>query len=98
MVQRTELTFALAFAQWVHRLAEDFPALRITLNGGIGCASDVRVLQDEASRLDGVMAGRWPLRDPLGLRDVRQSKPVRSVAEAISDYDAYAWRTLERKE
>ena len=57
--------------------------------------------------IDGVMAGRWPLRNPLALCDLRNLRDCdlgagrgasRPVADAIADYESYAWRTLDRRE
>ncbi|KAL1512400.1 hypothetical protein AB1Y20_005657 [Prymnesium parvum] len=90
--------------QWVHQLAVDFPQLRVTLNGGIQSVDEVEALRRGGTRLDGVMAGRWLLRDPLALWDLREScaegrrgEGRRSVADAIGTYDNYAWRQLQKK-
>lgn len=45
----------------VYRLREDFPALRIEINGGIASVADVRA---QLARVDGVMIGRHAYADP----------------------------------
>jgi len=69
----------------VLRLAEVFPGLRITLNGGLS-ASD---LQDAAAtRLDGLMCGRTVLRRPLDLaRDSRGAEKQGVVTSPLTDTD-----------
>ena len=60
----------------VHRLAADFPSLRITVNGGIDGMHGLRTAATAAGAagLDGLMCGRWVLRRPLDLWAV-QSEP-----------------------
>jgi tRNA-dihydrouridine synthase len=62
----------------VRRLANDFPELRVTLNGGINS------FQEESSMLDGVMAGRWFLRRPFDLCDSKEGKIA--AVRAFGDY------------
>ena len=50
----------------VRQLANDFPHLRITLNGGLRL-SDWPALRDRPGALDGIMCGRSVLRSPLDL-------------------------------
>ena len=71
---------------------------------GEGFLAEGTVLADDIAPgdgiIDGVMAGRWPLRNPLALWDLRSTGcgGRRSIADAIADYESYAWRTLDRRE
>lgn len=59
--------------EWVHQLTANFPRLRFTLNGGISSASQIQQLLDrESCKLDGLMVGRWMLRNPLAIWDMPQ--------------------------
>ena len=51
----------------VERLARDFPALRVTTNGGLASLDDVRAVR---APVRGAMAGRWLLQRPLDLCEV----------------------------
>lgn len=88
---------------YVYRLADDFPNLRITLNGGIRNFNDLRSYAMSAGRLDGLMAGRWLLQRPLDAwmldsepyivsnednkSNIRRST---SITDAIKDYAGWA--------
>ena len=54
---------------FVHALARDFPALRVTLNGGIRSLSvlQAQLASCAESGVDGIMVGRWLLARPLDL-------------------------------
>ena len=52
---------------WVYRLKEDFPRQEIVINGGITTLEDCL---EHLRRVDGVMLGREPYRNPWLLRDV----------------------------
>ncbi|KAH8064363.1 tRNA dihydrouridine synthase [Aureococcus anophagefferens] len=69
---------------FARRLARDFPALRVTRNGGIGSFGDSDARDDG---LDGVMAGRAVLRRPLDLG---------CAADALGAYADYV-RTSPRR-
>ena len=52
---------------WVYRLKSDFPRQEIVINGGITTLEDCL---EHLRRVDGVMLGREPYRNPWLLRDV----------------------------
>ena len=63
--------------QFVHRLAEEMPHIRVTLNGGLDLDQSARWLEasDRASAgsaeaIDGIMVGRAALRRPLDLAKI----------------------------
>ena len=69
----------------VERVANDFPGMRVTLNGGINSLSDLKALMNDESgsshRKGGVashMAGRWMLRRPCDLVTMRTEYLVSS--------------------
>eukprot|EP00563_Minutocellus_polymorphus_P001911 CAMPEP_0181034774 /NCGR_PEP_ID=MMETSP1070-20121207/7983_1 /TAXON_ID=265543 /ORGANISM="Minutocellus polymorphus, Strain NH13" /LENGTH=416 /DNA_ID=CAMNT_0023112317 /DNA_START=119 /DNA_END=1369 /DNA_ORIENTATION=- len=62
----------------VKRVANDFPDMRVTLNGGISCLEDLKATMSDGSeginRKESVsshMAGRWMLRRPFDLATIR---------------------------
>jgi len=61
--------------EFVHALTRDFPALRVTLNGGIRSLSGLRehLAACANSGVDGVMVGRWLLARPLDLPLVEEA-------------------------
>ncbi len=76
--------------QRVYRLKQDFPQLRIVLNGGI---TDLDQAADHLSHVDGVMLGRAAYQTPYLLAGVDEKlfgagrPPLRGkVAEAMLDY------------
>ena len=72
---------------FVTQLAEEFPNLDIVLNGGIASSLDVNDLKSIDTNLAGVMAGRWCLRSPLDLLQLRNTSttPI-SVLKTYMDY------------
>lgn len=78
----------------VHRLRQDFPALRLIINGGVDSTDSVR--EQLAAGLDGVMIGRKAYADPWWLVDVDAAvwspdetvpAPSRTdIALAMADY------------
>ena len=80
---------------FVNRLASDFDGkVKITLNGGITSMSELNSLQeDESSRIQSHMAGRWCLRRPLDLLTIEQSlsnTEMMNPVKAIERYTDYA--------
>ena len=80
---------------FVNRLASDFDGkVKITLNGGITSMSELNCLQeDESSRIQSHMAGRWCLRRPLDLLTIEQSlsnTEMMNPVKAIERYTDYA--------
>ncbi|NIP46529.1 MAG: tRNA dihydrouridine(20/20a) synthase DusA [Gammaproteobacteria bacterium] len=77
----------------VHRLKQDFPGLRIVVNGGI---ADLDQACRHLACLDGVMIGRAAYRDPFGLAradgaifgEHRPAPTRRAVLEAYAPYFA----------
>lgn len=52
---------------WVYRLKQDFPECEIVINGGINC---LQACLDHLQKVDGVMLGREPYRNPYLLHEV----------------------------
>jgi len=75
----------------VHRLAQDFPSLRVTLNGGVGSFDQV---ETHLPHVNGVMCGRWFLRRPLDLA----LGDTRVAARALDAYGAHAAGCVARRE
>ncbi len=67
---------------YVHRLKQDFPALRIVVNGGI---DTVEAVDAQATLVDGVMLGRAAYHDPyvLARADERLFGAAARTREAI---------------
>jgi len=78
--------------EWAHRLAALHPDLRVTLNGGIASAADLRLAAAQASDagLDGLMAGRWLLRDPFALLEAERVMAARGAALGSGSPDTSA--------
>ena len=75
---------------YVYRLKDDFPHLRIVVNGGIGTLDAV---EPHLSRVDGVMLGRVAYHDPyvLAQAEVRLfGGALRPRAAIVDDMFAYA--------
>jgi tRNA-dihydrouridine synthase A len=53
----------------VYRLKEDFPDLKIVLNGGINTSA---AIMRHLNRVDGIMVGRCAYQDPYALSDIQQ--------------------------
>jgi tRNA-dihydrouridine synthase A len=72
-----------------YRLKQDFPALRVVLNGGIATVEEVR---RHLARVDGVMLGRTAYQDPYRLAEIERALtgaalPERhAVVEAMLPY------------
>ena len=76
----------------VQRLKQDFPALRIVLNGGL---SDFGSIEHELPHVDGVMLGRVAYHDPYSLAQADwklfgDETPTRSRAEVLRAMIPYA--------
>jgi tRNA-dihydrouridine synthase A len=76
----------------VQRLNQDFPALRIVLNGGL---SDFGSIEHELPHVDGVMLGRVAYHDPYSLAQADwklfgDETPTRSRAEVLRAMIPYA--------
>jgi tRNA-dihydrouridine synthase A len=54
----------------VYRLRDDFPALRLEINGGVGSVADAA---GHLARVDGVMVGRKAYQDPWFLAELAQA-------------------------
>ena len=78
---------------FVTKLASDFPHLHIVLNGGIGSRHDFESVKNSGTRLAGVMAGRWCLRNPFDLLQLREN-PL-NPESIIDAYTAYAISELK---
>jgi tRNA-dihydrouridine synthase A len=74
----------------VYRLKEDFPGLKIILNGGIN--GSVGVIS-HLSKVDGIMVGRCAYQDPYALADVHQllfpGDPLPAREEVVYRYMQY---------
>ena len=82
----------------VHRLKRDFPALTIVINGGLSAWD---AIEDELTRVDGVMLGRVAYHDPyqLAVADWRifdDPTPARSRAEVVRAMVPYTEAELSR--
>jgi tRNA-dihydrouridine synthase A len=81
----------------VYRLKEDFPELKIILNGGINSSADI---MRHLSKVDGVMVGRCAYQDPYALSDIQQLLfggdflPARE--EVVNHYMQYIEQQLEQ--
>jgi len=96
--------------EYVHRLAAEFPDVRITLNGGLGWGESERILQRarqagsrQPGAIDGIMCGRAVLRSPLRLVGIDAANGLTPFdiealgarcIDAVRRYQAYAVRTL----
>ena len=97
---------------FVLRLAEEFPDLAFTLNGGMAGAEHVARTLQAHPVLDGVMAGRWVLQNPLdlagmdavlvggasGQREWSNDVVLATALGAINTYSAYALRAADTKD
>lgn len=81
----------------VYRLKEDFPGLKIILNGGIGGSDEVMT---HLKKVDGVMVGRCAYQDPYALADVPrllfEAGFLPSRDEVVYRYMEYIERQLEQ--
>jgi tRNA-dihydrouridine synthase A len=81
----------------VYRLKEDFPDLKIVLNGGINSSADV---MRHLNRVDGIMVGRCAYQDPYALLDIQQllfggdTLPARE--EVVNRYIPYIEQQLQQ--
>ena len=74
---------------FAERIANDFPYLKVTLNGGITSTRTFREMTSKDNGISSYMAGRWILRRPLDLLRVeeflkRQQQNVGSTSSRIS--------------
>ena len=86
------------------RLSNDFPNLRVTINGGISSINDAVRLRQIGPNLDGAMAGRLILRRPFDLLllemisdskvAVDRASQIQARLKAINAYSAYATEEL----
>jgi tRNA-dihydrouridine synthase A len=70
---------------FVYRLADDFPELRILINGGIRRTAEVR---DHLRHVDGVMIGRQAYRDPFWIAHLQE--------ELLNDLSGRTWTAPTR--
>ena len=97
----------------VQRVANDFPCVRVTLNGGISCLADLKAVMNDYGSEDvngkqGVssyMAGRWMLRRPFDLlatnrssRGLQRHNVDVLATKAIGNYIDYVDQALGRLE
>ena len=86
---------------YVERLAQDFPRLRVTLNGGVNDAAALKTHLANP-RIAGVMVGRWMLRRPLDLYDIHETclggggTSLHGKSAAVMSYAQYAVDVLSR--
>jgi len=82
----------------VHRLKRDFPALLISINGGI---TTFEQTEEQLQLVDGVMIGRqayknlWMLADADRRLFGAQSNPARCRREVIEQYSVYAQTQID---
>lgn len=80
-----------------YRLKEDFPGLKIILNGGINSSSD---MLGPLARVDGIMVGRCAYQNPYALSDVQQllfsGGPLPAREEVVYRYMQYIEQQLEQ--
>ena len=63
--------------QIVEQIANDFPDIQVTLNGGIRSLSDLESLVSRESRIASYMAGRYYAKEAFGSCDCGQSTPFK---------------------
>ena len=81
---------------WVHRLKQERPALRISLNGGL---ATVEACVEQLARVDAVMIGRMAYHEPykLHLLDCALSgREPRRREDLLRDYLPYVQRHLDK--
>ena len=89
--------------QVVEQIANDFPDIQVTLNGGIRSFSDLESLVSRDSRIASYMAGRYMLKRPLDLAIVDSrllssgSTYDKGLSTCIDNYCAYVERMLHSK-
>jgi tRNA-dihydrouridine synthase len=86
----------------VHKIAQEFPALQVTLNGGITSmdALDRLTRAGENAGIGSYMAGRWMLQCPLSLTLIENMAAVGcsgDITEALERYMQYVERHLGQK-
>lgn len=82
----------------VYQLKQEFPALHISLNGGVKSIQDIKL---HLQHLDGVMIGREAYSNPYLLADIDQhifalDKPALERSEVVRDILPYAQEQLEK--
>lgn len=89
----------------VEQIANDFPSIQVTLNGGIRSLSDLESLASRDSRVASYMAGRFMLKRPLDLAIVDSRILAtgssydydKRLSACIDNYSAYVERMLHSK-
>jgi tRNA dihydrouridine synthase A len=84
---------------FVQKIAQEFPEMRITLNGGIKSSEDLKDMRLKyGPNIDGFMAGRWLLRRPLDLVCVEsqlRNKTLHHLNTVQSAIDSYGERVIQ---
>lgn len=87
----------------VEQIANDFPDIQVTLNGGIRSISDLETLLSRDSRIASHMAGRLMLKRPLDLAIVdsrflsNDSRYDKRLSTCIDNYSANVERMMHSK-
>lgn len=84
--------------EYVRRLAQEFPELNISLNGGVESLSGVKRELDECGELDGVMVGRgfvsnpwaFAMADEVLYSDASRSSRPKNRMEVLEAYGKHA--------
>ena len=84
--------------QHVRRLAQEFPELNISLNGGVDTLSEVKKELDECVEMDGVMVGRgfvanpwaFTMADEVLYTDVDSTNRPKNRMEVLAAYGRHA--------
>ena len=87
----------------VERIAKDFSDLRVTLNGGIQSIRDLEECVSQENAISSHMAGRWMLRRPLDLAQVKRqfgtsTSANKKLSTCIDDYRGDIDRILHTKD
>jgi tRNA-dihydrouridine synthase A len=81
----------------VYRIKQDYPQLRVIVNGGIRSIDDVR---DHLKHVDGVMIGREAYRNPWVLSEIEErllsGRPARTRVAVVEAYLPYVADQLAR--
>jgi tRNA-dihydrouridine synthase A len=67
--------------EYVYRLKRDFPQLEIVINGGISSPDEI---EEQLTRVDGVMLGRAAYHNPWLIADAGKTRP--DVVQAMYEY------------
>ncbi len=84
--------------EYVYRLKQDFPELKLILNGGLKDKAEISI---HAKELDGVMVGREVYDNPYFLADIDEiifNTPVKLLSrfEVLGEYKVYMQQELNR--